>query len=101
MKAHLVRDIGLLLLSSAIPAFALTPSEAFERGKDSVLVVKALDAHGSPKSQGSGVLLPNGNVATNCHVVRNGERFQVGRGKEFVSARLHAADSDKALFRLE
>ena len=101
MKAHLVRDIGLLLLSSAIPAFALTPSEVFEKVKDSVLVVKALDAHGSPKSQGSGVMLPNGKVATNCHVVRNGERFQVGRGKEFVSATLHAADSDKDLCLLE
>lgn len=96
-----MRDLALLLLFFAMPAFALMPSEVFEKVKDSVLVVKAFDAQGKPKSQGSGVMLPNGKVATNCHVVRNGERFQVGRGKEFVSATLHAADSDKDICLLE
>lgn len=99
--AHLILSLAFLLPIFTEPAFALTPSEVFEKVKDSVLVVKTFDAQGKPKSQGSGVMLPSGKVATNCHVVRNGERFQVGRGKNFIPATLHAADSDKDLCLLE
>src|SRR3989344_6567338 len=98
---HLILGLALFLSVFTEPAFALTPSEGFEKVKDSVLVVKVFDAQGNPKSQGSGVMLPTGKVATNCHVVKNGERYQVGRGEKFISATLHAADSDKDLCLLE
>lgn len=98
MKVHCLVS---LLVFSATPAFALTPSEVFEKVKNSVLVVKVLDAHGKIKGQGSGVILSNGKVATNCHVVKGGENFQVGSDKQFVSATLYAADSDKDLCLLE
>ena len=48
------------------------PAKVFEKVKDTVLVVKALDAPGKVKSQGSGALLSAGKVATNCHVVEEG-----------------------------
>jgi len=98
---HLIRGLMLFLSILTEPAFALTPSEVFEKVKDAVLVVKVLDAQGISKSQGSGVILPNGKVATNCHVVRNGKSFQVGRDEKFIPATLHAVDLDTDLCLLE
>lgn len=99
---HWVRR-GMLSLLVAVPVavFALTPSQVFDKVKDSVLVVKALDAQGKPVGQGSGVLLPSGKVATNCHVLEDGARLLVGSNKRFVPAILHAKDADKDLCLLD
>ena len=80
---------------------ALTPSQVFDKVKDSIVVVKTLDAQGKLKGQGSGVLLPSGRVATNCHVVEGGISYQVGRGKLFVPATLYAEDGDKDICILD
>jgi len=80
---------------------ALTPSQVFEKVKDSILVVKTLDAQGKVKLQGSGVLLPSGKVATNCHVVEGGASYLVGRSKQFVPAILYAEDGDNDICILD
>ena len=90
-----------LLAMAPLAAFALTPSQVFEKVKDSILVVKAQDTQGKHKAQGSGVMLPNGKVVTNCHVLKNRARFQVGRSEQFVSVTLYAEDLDKDLCLLE
>ncbi len=93
-----------LFLTLAIHAFgvqALTPGQVFIKAKDSVVVVKALDAKGRTIAQGSGVLLPSGKIGTNCHVVKNSERFQVGGGKQFVPANLWGSDEGKDICLLE
>jgi S1-C subfamily serine protease len=63
--------------------------------------VKTLDAKGKVKSQGSGVLLPSGKIATNCHVVEGGASYQVGRGKELVRATLYVEDGNKDICLLD
>ncbi|MDA8179565.1 MAG: tetratricopeptide repeat-containing serine protease family protein [Deltaproteobacteria bacterium] len=45
--------------------------------------------------------LPSGKVATNCHVVKEGASYQVGRGKHLVSATLYAEDGDKDICILD
>lgn len=90
-----------LLAMAPLAAFALTPNQVFEKVKDSILVVKAQDTQGKHKAQGSGVMLPNGKVVTNCHVLKNRARFQVGRSEQFVSVTLYAEDLDKDLCLLE
>jgi Tfp pilus assembly protein PilF len=80
---------------------ALTPSQVFEKVKDSIVVVKTLDAQGKVKVQGSGVLLPSGKIATNCHVVKGGTSYLVGRGKELVRATLYAEDEDNDICILD
>ncbi len=80
---------------------ALTPSQVFDKVKDSVVVVKTLDANGKTIGQGSGVLLPSGKIGTNCHVLRNGARFQVGGNKQFVPATLWGGDENKDICLLE
>lgn len=104
-KALLIGStIKYALFALAMLAFevhALTPSQVFDKVKDSVVVVKTLDANGKAIGQGSGVLMPSGKIGTNCHVVKNGASFQVGGGKQFVPATLWGSDEDKDICLLE
>ena len=92
---HLPALATLPLAALPLSVFALTPSQVFEKVKDSVVVIKTLDAKGESTGQGSGVVLPSGKIATNCHVVKDGASFLVGRGKALASATFHAGDADK------
>jgi tetratricopeptide (TPR) repeat protein len=96
---------GIALVSALLllpfGARAQSATTVFDRVKDSVFVVKALDAKGAEIALGSAVLLPNGKFATNQHVVKEGTRFKVGRGKQFVDATVYAADGDKDIALLE
>jgi tetratricopeptide (TPR) repeat protein len=98
-----LKVIGAVFFFSILPAqvHALTPDQVFDKVKDSIVVVKTLDAQGKVKGQGSGVLLPSGKIATNCHVVEGGASYQVGRGKELVRATLYAEDGDKDICLLD
>lgn len=98
-----LKMIVALILLSFIPAqaLALTPAQVFDKVKDSIVVVNALDAQGKARSQGSGVLLSSGKVATNCHVVEEGASYKVSRGKQLVSAVLYAEDKDKDICILD
>jgi len=89
----------LLVLVAALPqaALALTAGQVYEQVKDSVVVVKAYDHQGNPVGLGSGVMLPSGDIITNFHVVKGGDRFTVGWGKQAASATLKAGDPDKDL----
>ena len=86
---------GLLGLAASFEAAALGPAEVYERVKDSVFVVKTYDARGNQKSLSSAVLLPSGKLATNCHGIASGERFEIGRGHRFVVATRYAGNADK------
>lgn len=72
---------------------AFRPAKVFEKVKDTVLVVKALDARGKVKSQGSGALPSADKVATNCHVVEE--------GAERVTKKVSQADWEEGAIALE
>jgi len=95
--------VGAVFFLAILPVLchALTPGQVFDKVKDSVVVVKTLDAQGKVERQGSGVILPSGKVATNCYVVEGGASYKVGRGKHFVSATLYAEDGDKDICVLD
>jgi tetratricopeptide (TPR) repeat protein len=102
MARYSVRHVLVLALAMlAFNAHALSPSQIFEKVKDSVVVVKALDVTGRTITQGSGVLLPSGKIGTNCHVVKNGVSFQAGGGKHFVPATLWGSNEDKDICLLD
>ena len=103
LKAEHAIELALLLTVAlfAFDAQALSPSEVFNKVKDSVVVVRTIDAKGNTIAQGSGVLLPSGKIGTNCHVVKNGASFQVGGGKQFVIAIVWGIDEDKDICLLE
>jgi hypothetical protein len=98
-----IRLIGAVCFLAILPVtgHALTPAQVFDKVKDSIVVVKTLDAHGEVKTQGSGVLLPSDRVATNCHVVEGGVSYLAGRGEEFMPATLYAEDGDKDICLLD
>jgi tetratricopeptide (TPR) repeat protein len=93
--------LSLLILLLPAVGSALTPSQVFEKVKGAVVVVMAQDGKGAAVSQGSGVLLPIGKIATNCHVLERGEKYQVGAKDQFFSAVLYAANAEKDLCLLE
>lgn len=104
LKITSVLKLSVALFFLAIlpaPVHALTPDQVFDKVKASVVVVKTLDAQGKMKGFGSGVLLPSGKIATNCHVVEGGTSYQAGRGKKLVSATLYAEDGDKDICLLD
>jgi hypothetical protein len=80
---------------------ALTPDQVFDKVKDSIVVVKSLDAKGKIKEQGSGVLIASGRVATNCHVVEGGTSYKVIQGTQTIPGILYARDSDKDICLLD
>ena len=75
----------------------MTASQVYELVKDSVVVVKAYDRRGKPVGLGSGVRLPDGDIITNYHVVKEGVRYKVALGKQVVSATIKGGDPGKDL----
>ena len=58
MKPSLSVRLALVFAVLPLTAHALTPSQVFEQVKDSVVIIKTLDAKGEQTAMGSGVLLP-------------------------------------------
>ena len=81
--------VSLLLAASA---GAETASQVFKQVSPSVVVVLTYNAAGKAVELGSGVKLPDGSVATNCHVLKDGTRYRVRyQGKDY-RAQLDKAD---------
>lgn len=75
----------------------LSARTLFERVKDVVVVIKAYDSIGKIISQGSGVILPTGNIVTNCHVVAKATNLEVEQRQHRTFAKLVAGDVQKDL----
>jgi len=84
-----------LAVTLAMQTQAKTAAEVFESVSNSVVVVHGLDAKGEPVVQGSGVILPDGAVVTNCHVVEKSNRFEVKHQGRSYPASLKHADHDR------
>jgi tetratricopeptide (TPR) repeat protein len=102
-RRMVIRVIGVGVFVALLlgQAHALTPGQVFNKVKDAVVVVKILDTQGRLISQGSGVLIAPGRVATNCHVVEGGASYQVSRGEQSVAATLYAEDGEKDICLLD
>ncbi len=93
---HLLRALVLLLLVFASQAFsgplyAKPASEIFAQASKSVVVVYNYDNKGIRQQLGSGVVMPDGQVATNFHVVNRATKITVlFNGKEFAAKASHS-----------
>lgn len=94
--------VALLMaaLSASTPAMAKTPSQVFEEVSASVVVVEVYDASGTQIGQGSGVIIAPGEVATNCHVLKDADRLQVRHGQVRHPARMRLSDADRDLCQI-
>jgi len=82
-------------LLSAFLAHAQTPSELYEQAAKSTVVVLNMDDKGKMRSMGSGVILPDRDVVTNCHVIKNAGSLKVRIDKQEYAATLRYSDWDR------
>ncbi|MBM3273423.1 tetratricopeptide repeat protein, partial [Candidatus Kaiserbacteria bacterium] len=80
---------------AATMAWGKPATEVFENVSPSVVVVFALDKAGKVTSQGSGVVIERGVIATNCHVLEGGVTYAVEHKKSRHPAQLRHADWDR------
>lgn len=83
-----------VLLASFI-AHAKTPGEVYEQAAKSTVIVHNIDSGGKAKSMGSGVVLPDGDVVTNCHVAKGASQLKVRVGAKEYPATLRHSDWDR------
>ncbi len=74
---------------------AKTPGDVYEQAAKSTVVVHNIDSRGKPKSMGSGVVLPDRDVVTNCHVVKGASALKVRIGTKEYPATLRYSDWDR------
>ena len=78
----------------AIEAPAKTASEVFDLASKSTVVILAYDNKGETEGFGSGVVLPDGSIATNCHVIGGATSMQVLYQQKKYPANLRQSDWD-------
>jgi hypothetical protein len=86
-----------VLLVQTRGALALSAEEVFEKVARSLVVIVAKEAENRSLTQGSGVIIRQGVVATNCHVVKSGTALQVKADKRTFQATLLFADVGRDL----
>lgn len=92
--------LGTAALVASTPAMAKTPSQVFEEVSASVVVEEVYDASGTQIGQGSGVTIAPGEVATNCHVLKDADRLQVRHGQVRHQARVRLSDTERDLCQI-
>lgn len=103
MKNKSIRIFASICVFTApFTSHAKSAVDVYESVSRSVVVVYGHDSAGKRNIIGSGVVLPGGDVATACHVVRNASSNVVKHGgKEYEAQIAHADfDRDVCLLRL-
>jgi tetratricopeptide (TPR) repeat protein len=87
--------LAVVLICVVSTAHAITASEIYEQAIKSTVVVENIDAKGDMQSMGSGVVLADRDVVTNCHVVKGANQLQVRSSGKTYPATLHYSDWDR------
>jgi len=90
--------IGLL---PAQVSHALDPTQVFEKAAPSVWIVRTYDAAERPVGQGSAVVIGQGRLVTNCHVLAKSKVVYVRRENVLYQATLEHADTPRDLCLLQ
>ena len=86
---------AVLLSFVGFTVHAKTAGEVYEQAARSTVVLENIDAKGKAQSMGSGVVLPDGDVVTNCHVVKGFSRLKVRIADKEHPATLRYSDWDR------
>lgn len=82
--------ISLSSLVFAVNSHALTAAQVFEKASKNVVVITANVKNSKAVSLGSGIVLPNGNVATNFHVIEKSDGIMVHQdGRSYPATALY------------
>ncbi|NTU58978.1 MAG: tetratricopeptide repeat protein [Chlorobiaceae bacterium] len=94
--------LGLfVVLTSPGRLEAKSAVEVFEQASKSVVVVYNLDDNGNRQQIASGVIMPNGDVATNHHVIQKAARLAVVYNGKSFSAKPRYSDQERDICMLE
>jgi tetratricopeptide (TPR) repeat protein len=80
---------------------ANTASKVFDLASESTVVVLGYDRSGEATSLGSGVVLPDGTIATNCHVIEDSSKVSVRYKQKIYPAKIKYSDQDRDICSLE
>jgi tetratricopeptide (TPR) repeat protein len=94
-RSIIVALVPFLSFLLSVNAIAKTAAEIFEKASQSVVVVQIQDEQGKTIAFGSGVVLPSGDVATNCHVIEDAVGIRVYQGKNGYNASPRYNDWDR------
>jgi regulator of sirC expression with transglutaminase-like and TPR domain len=94
-RSIIVALVPFLLFLFSANAIAKTAAEVFEKASQSVVVVKIQNENGKDIALGSGIVLPGGDVATNCHVIDKAVSITVYQGKKGYHAVPRYIDYDR------
>jgi tetratricopeptide (TPR) repeat protein len=98
------RLVLLCFLTSLTRGFALGPAELFKKVSPSVVVVRSTEGGAgglAGGSQGSGVVIAQGTVITNYHVVSHAPVLQVEHQGTRYPAKVQFVDAERDLCQLE
>lgn len=79
---------------------ALDATDVFAKVSPSVVIIDVLNDKNENVALGSGVVIADGEVVTNCHVVQDGVSYKVRHLNQSYIAVLHYSDSDRDLCQL-
>ncbi len=92
---------GLASLLGLSAAQAMEPDELFEKVSPSVWVVVTNDSQGKPMASGTAVVIAQGRLVTNCHVLAKSSSFTVHREKISFPATLEYPDVERDLCQIK
>lgn len=95
MHATFRHTLLAALLLAVFTVHAKTGGEIYEQAAKSTVVVRNVGANGKPQSMGSGVVLADGEVVTNCHVVKGASQLRVRIKDKEYPATLRYSDWDR------
>jgi S1-C subfamily serine protease len=94
--------VALASLTLATPvSAALPPNQLYAKLAPSVWRVYAHDAQGKEFSQGSGIVIDNDTIITNCHVIARGKFYSIRQENRSFNARLTYADPLRDMCQLD
>jgi hypothetical protein len=98
---HCVFATAFLPFIFAAPnSYGKTASEVYELASISTVVVHSVNLQTKKKITGSGVVLGDGHVVTNCHVIKNTQQLTVHTAGHDYPASLHHSDWPRDLCSL-
>lgn len=92
--------LGALLFVTAV-AHAGEAERVFNQVRGFMVIVTILDERNEIEGEGSGIVVGDGKIITNCHVVREAESIRVTWADQTFPATLELEDAERDLCRLQ
>ena len=92
--------LGALVFASAA-VHAGEAERVFDQVRGSMVIVTILDERNEIEGEGSGVVIGDGKIITNCHVVREAVSIRVAWADQIFPATVELEDAERDLCRLQ